>query len=451
MKALKVRFLAVLTSVLVSFGMMAQINLHPDLQYYRLPGFDGLNVFETPKTNDVTYDGFKVRLGADFALQFQGLSHENSANNLIEIGTNVNLPTANLNIDAQLLNGMRVHLRTYLSARHHNESWVKGGYIQIDRLDFIREGYAEGLMDVLTVRAGVDQINYGDAHFRRSDNAMAIYNPFVGNYIMDAFTTEPFIEANIMPGDLVAVVGLSNGLLNPTVSKTQTSRATGRVTGVAENKVTFYAKLGWDSQISEDLRVRITGSFYNAPGYDNGNHLYGGDRAGGRYYKVFDYLAPVPGDTTGTQFTVRTNDFSARFNPRFSNEMAFQINPFVKFKGLEFFGIYEQTSGLNSPEGFEKGSYTQLGAELLYRFGSWEQFYVAGRYNQVSGNGQYAVNSNQPEKMIVDRINFGAGWFITKNTLVKLEYVSQNYNDQFSGNLNEAKMNGVVLEAVIGF
>lgn len=32
--------------------------------------------------------------------------------------------------------------------------------------------------------------NYGDAHFRRSDNAQAIYNPFVGNLIMDAFTTE---------------------------------------------------------------------------------------------------------------------------------------------------------------------------------------------------------------------------------------------------------------------
>jgi len=443
MRILKLRLLAVLTSVLVFSGIMAQINLQPDIQYYRLPGYSGLNVFETPKTTDITYDGFKVRLGGDFALQFQGLSHENAANNLIEIGSNVNLPTANLNLDAQLISGMRVHLRTYLSARHHNESWVKGGYIQVDRLDFISEGFAEGLMDVLSIRAGVDQINYGDAHFRRSDNAMAIYNPFVGNYIMDAFTTEPFIEANIMPGNFIAVVGLSNGLLNPTVVKTQTSRGTGMVTGTAENKVTFYGKLGWDNQISNDLRVRLTGSFYNAPGYDNGNHLYGGDRAGGRYYKVFDFIK--------ADSTVSSNDFSARVNPRFSNEMAFQINPFVKFRGFEFFGIYEQTSGLNSPEGFDKGSYTQLGAELLYRFGSWEQFYVAGRYNSVSGNGQFTSGTAAPEKMEVSRINIGAGWFMTKNTLVKLEYVTQEYNDQFGGALNAAKMNGVVLEAVIGF
>ena len=41
------------------------------------------------------------------------------------------------------------------------------------------------------------EINYGDAHFRRSDNGNAIYNPFVGNYIMDAFTTE--IGGEVVP------------------------------------------------------------------------------------------------------------------------------------------------------------------------------------------------------------------------------------------------------------
>lgn len=56
------------------FGAMAQ-GIQPDLQYYRLPGYDGLNVFETGKKNEVVYDGFKVRLGGDFALQYQFLNH----------------------------------------------------------------------------------------------------------------------------------------------------------------------------------------------------------------------------------------------------------------------------------------------------------------------------------------------------------------------------------------
>ena len=99
------------------------------MQYYRSPGYEGLNVFETSKETDVKFDGMEVRVGGDFALQFQGLDHSNAdgAPELIPLGSNLNLPTANLNLDVQLHEGVRMHLRTYLSSRHHNESWVKGG------------------------------------------------------------------------------------------------------------------------------------------------------------------------------------------------------------------------------------------------------------------------------------------------------------------------------------
>lgn len=445
MKKTTFMLVAMILSIAGAFAQ-SDTNNDRDLQFFRTPGFDGLNVFETPKDNDVEFKGVKVRVGGDFAIQFQGMDHSNAegAPELIEIGNNINLPTANLNVDAQLADGVRVHLRTYLSSRHHVEAWVKGGYFQIDKLDFISEGFAGNIMDILTLRAGVDQINYGDAHFRRSDNATAIYNPFVGNYLMDAFTTEPFIEANVLPGNLIAVVGLTNGLLNPSVVKTQTSRATGQVTGVAENKVTFYGKLGYDNQLSDDFRIRLTGSIYNAPGSDNGNHLYGGDRAGGRYYKLFDYIR--------ADSTVSTNDFSPRFNPRFSNEMAYQINPFIKFKGLEFFGVFEVTTGGNNgEENVENGQYTQLGAELLYRFGGKQQFYIGGRYNTISGHGTYATGSDEPEAVTISRINVGGGYFMTKNTLVKLEYVMQDYSENFTGALQDASASGFVVEAVLGF
>ena len=179
---------------LLGFSTNAQ-----DLQFLRATGYDGLNVFETKKDNDVEFKKLKVKVGGDFAIQFQGLYHSNDANNLTAIGSNVNLPTANLNFDVQLADGVRMHLRTFLSSRHHNETWVKGGYIQMDKLNFIKQDFLKGLMDITTIRVGVDQLNYGDAHFRRSDNAMAIYNPFVGNYIMDAYTVEPFIELTFQP------------------------------------------------------------------------------------------------------------------------------------------------------------------------------------------------------------------------------------------------------------
>ncbi|MFP4619687.1 MAG: hypothetical protein ACLFM7_00095 [Bacteroidales bacterium] len=426
-----------------------------ELQYFRQPGYDGLNVFETSKETGVEYEGIEVRVGGDFALQYQGLGHSNAEGSpqLVELGSNVNLPTANLNLDVQIQRGMRLHLRTYLSSRHHNDTWVKGGYVQVDRLDFIKEGFGSGIMDLATFRAGVDELNYGDAHFRRSDNARALYNPFVGNYIMDAFTTEPFLEVNLQPADLIVVGGISNGLLNPTVNKAITQWGTGAYLGTAEWKPTLYGKLGFDKQVNNNLRVRLTGSLYNAPGADNGNHLYGGDRAGARYYDVFSSIAE-DSSSVSSDFT------SGRFDPGFNEETAFQINPFIKYGGLEFFGVFERTMGNNGAENQEDGKYTQIGAELLYRFGSWEQFYLGGRYNSVSGHGDYAEGESKPDTKTVDRINIGGGWFMTKNVLVKLEYVSQQYGENFRGTggnpnapiaITDGEFSGAVLEAVITF
>lgn len=438
----------ILIAMLALFGVTANAQ---KTQYLRQAGYDGLNVFETKKTNDVEFEKLSIKVGGDFAIQFQALDHSNDMSNLTAIGGNVNLPTANLNFDVQLADGVRMHLRTFLSARHHNETWVKGGHIQMDKLDFIKKDFLKNIMDITTLRVGVDQLNYGDAHFRRSDNAMAIYNPFVGNYIMDAYTVEPFIEVTMQPKDYLIVAGISNGLLNPTVNKTITPWGSNTIVGEKDLKVTFYGKLGIDRQINEALRVRLTGSFISENGYDNGDHLYGGDRAGSRYYDLFSY-------NNGGEYA-SGGDFSGRFNPGFKNNTSYQINPFIQYKGLEFFGIYETSKG-NRVEGNEKGSFTQLGTELLYRFGEQGQFYVGGRYNSVTGNADYTSGGTKPNEQKITRTNIGGGWFMTKNILMKAEYVKQSYNSDASAwspnawtpaVLSGAEMNGFVVEAVISF
>lgn len=437
-----------LIAILAIFTLAANAQ---KVQYLRPAGYNGLNVFETKKTNDIEFEKLAVKVGGDFAIQFQGLDHSNDMDNLSAIGGNVNLPTANLNFDVQLADGIRMHLRTFLSSKHHEETWVKGGYIQMDKLNFIEEDFLKNIMDVTTLRIGVDQLNYGDAHFRRSDNAMAIYNPFVGNYIMDAYTVEPFVEITVQPKDYLIVAGISNGLLNPTVDKTITPYGSSTIIGEKDLKVTFYGKLGIDRQVNEALRVRLTGSFISESGYNNGDHLYSGDRAGGRYYNIFN--TNIGGELKSG------SDFAGRFTPGFKNNTSYQINPFIQYKGLEFFGIYENSKG-SKAEGNEKGSFTQLGTELLYRFGEQGQFYVAGRYNSVYGNADFASGSTKPNEQKIDRTNIGAGWFMTKNILMKLEYVKQSYNSaaaEWSPNawtpatLSGAEMNGIVLEAVISY
>lgn len=411
MKYLSTLFLALF---LVS-GIYAQTS---ELQYIREAGKSGINVFESPKTTDVEYEGFKVIVGGDFALQFQGLSQSSDNEALLanDLASNFNLPTANLNIDVQMEDGVRLHLRNYLSSRHHTESYVKGGYLQIDKLDFIQEGLAAGLMEKIRIRVGMDQFNYGDTQFRRSDNAAAIYNPFVGNYIMDSFTTEPFMEVTYMDNGIIGVIGATNGRLNQSPTD-------------GDNGMVVFGKLGYDSQINQDLRVRLTGSFYNSTDKGTRDYLYHGNRAGGRYYAVME-----------------GSDFSGTFDPGFAYQTAFQINPFVKYQGLEFFGVIETTSGTSNDQ---DGSFTQLGAELLYRFGANENFYIGGRYNSISGETVDDVSGT----MEISRINLGGGWFMTENILAKLEYVSNTYDGAgFDGTVYEGgEFSGLMLEAVISF
>ncbi|OEK03027.1 hypothetical protein BFP97_16520 [Roseivirga sp. 4D4] len=412
--------------MLLAFMLLASTTIYaqqPALQYFRSNDKGGLNVFETPKKDTIKFEGLKVRIGGDFALQFQGLSQSNDmvGDILVDLSSNFNLPTANLNIDVQLADGLRMHLRNYLSSRNHNEGWVKGGYLQLDKLDFIQEGFLSEFMKFATLRFGMDEINYGDTHFRRSDNARAIFNPFVGNYIMDAFTTEPFAELTLQKSGLIGVVGVSNGRLNQDP-----------ISG--DDGIAFFAKLGYDNQINEDLRIRLTGSVYSSSDKSTRDYLYNGDRAGARYYSVLEGV----NDT-------RVSAFLPRLNPGFGYQTAYQINPFVKMRGLEFFGVFEVANNGDDTVG---GGYTQLGAEAIYRFGITEQLYIGGRYNSVTGESSDATPS-----VDINRLNIGGGWYMTKNVLTKLEYVSQKYDGNgFNGSkFQGAEFDGIVIEAVISF
>jgi hypothetical protein len=419
-------------SVILLLGAVTIAEAQP-LQNWRPYDQTGIQMFEAPKDTATVFEEVRVKVGGAFALQYQALDHENKAvsnvvnnvdmNSLIPIGNNFNLATANLDIDVALFDGVNMHLRTYLSSRHHPEPYVKGGYIQFDKLDFISKGFLAETMKYTTIKIGHMENNYGDAHFRRSDNALAIYNPFVGNYIMDAFTTEVGAEVYYRRNGWIAMVGATNGKLNQgTNNPGKTSPST-------------MLKFGYDKQLNSDLRTRITGSMYHTA-HSQRTYLYAGDRAGSRYYFVME----PPTATSAANYS------SGLINPNFTNELtAIMINPFVKYKGLEFFGMYEMSKGKANAEA-DTRDFTQIGAELIYRFGQKENFYFGGRYNSVAGT------SIQGDDIDVTRFNFGGGWFMTKNILAKIEYVNQKY-DGFSNTniLHEGKFNGFVFEAVIGF
>jgi hypothetical protein len=403
------------------------------MQYYRAIDQRGLNVFETTKDPGVEYSGFKLDVNAAFASQVQNLSHRNTAapstvngvngNELADIGFGFNNSTANLYLNAQVAPGVRVALTSYLSSRRHNETWVKDGYVQIDEspLDIAP---LKMLLNIATVRIGHMEINYGDAHFRRSDNGNAIYNPFVGNYILDAFTTEIGAEVYVRSKGLIAMGSITGGEIR------------GTVLSPGQRGPSYIGKLGLDRQVRKDLRVRLTGSLYRND-KSVSNTLYGGDRAGSRYYFVMENTAA----TESAQFT------SGLINPGFRNEVtAMQLNPFVKFRGLEVFGVVERASGRALTESSDR-EWRQYAVDTVYRFFPREQAYVGTRFNKAEG-----TVVGIPSDVGADRWQFAAGWFVIPSVLVKGEYVTQKYTGYPAANIRHAgKFHGAMLEGVIAF
>jgi hypothetical protein len=403
------------------------------IQYLRAQDRRGINVFETTKDPGVEFKGFKMDFGAAFTSQVQALSHSNTAapsivsgvdaNKLADIGFGFNNSTANVNLHAQLAPGIRVALTSYLSSRHHNETWVKDGYIQMDQspIDFAP---LKMLFEIVTVRVGHMEINYGDAHFRRSDNGNAVYNPFVGNYIMDAFTTEIGGEVYLKAASVIAMAAVTGGEIR------------GTVLTPGQRGPTYIGKIGVDRHVNSDLRVRLTGSMYKAD-KSMSNTLYGGDRAGSRYYYVLE-------NTVATETAQKD---SGLINPGFKNQVtAFQMNPFVKFRGLELFGVVERAEGKASTEPTER-IWKQYAVDTIYRFLPDETMFVGARYNRAHGElpgiaGDVGAN----------RWQFGGGWFITPNVLAKVEYVKQTYFGYPVSNIKSGgQFKGMMLEGVVAF
>jgi len=407
--------------------------------YFRPYDKGGLNVFETSKKADsIEFDGLRVRLGAGFTQQFQSLSHENNlnsdgSNKLFALTPGFSTSMANLNLDVQLVDGIRLNMTTYLSTRHHNEAWVKGGYIQFDKLPF-KGAFWDNLMKVATIKIGHMEVNYGDAHFRRSDAGQTMYNPFVENYIVDAFATEIGGEVYLQKNGLFGMVGVSNGMIKGNVDSL--------VETVADKNVhkspAIYLKGGFDKQLSEKLRIRLAGSIYHN-GSSGGNTLFGGDRAGSNYFMVMEKAA--------TGVTYATNAFSGRVNPGFSKKVdALQLNGFVKLAGLELFGTYEAAKGRTKNETTER-NFVQTAADVIYRFGKTENLFLGVRYNKVN-----AELAGLTTDVNVNRVALAGGWFLTRNILLKGEVVSQKYNDfPDTDYRNGGKFKGYVIEAVVGF
>jgi hypothetical protein len=426
---------------------------------------DGINVFETPKTESV-FKGPKVEIGGAIAMPYIALTHSNAVTNqdpavnsqaLFKNSPNFALSQANLNINSYLADGITLQVQLYLASKHHNETWVKGGYVQFDKIPFIKLDILDELMKYTSIKVGQMDVNYGDAHFRRSDGGATVYNSFMENYIMDEFATEIGAEADINYNGIIGVLAVTNGNLNPSLAFIDTTKAASKYANGLHNP-SWIAKLGYDKQINDKFRARLTGSVYYTAG-STSNTLLGGDRTGSNYSAVMYNAAPG----TGTAF-------NGRFNPGLSDRLtALMGNLFLKYDlmdelSVESFTTVEKATGAKASEKDNRAA-NQFATDLIFRIGKNENFFVGARYNTLTADvaKANAVAATAPQTIGqdlvpaytigIDRLAFSAGWFVTKNIMAKVEYVKQTYKDVPAVNyiLNGAEFHGLSAQAVISF
>ncbi len=459
------RILVMILLGIVPLAMMAQHQ--PKIANLRAYDQTGINVFEDTKTDTVIFDGLKVRFGAGFTQQFQNLKDENPNalnNNVGSFAGGVSTPgnrlkvitagfqtaQANLNMDVQLADGIRLNVTSYLSTKHHNETWVKGGYIQFDKLPFKGQIWSD-IMKVTTIKVGHFEVDYGDEHYRRTDGGQALYNPFMEGNVMDEYATEIGGEVYVKKNGLFGMFGVTNGMIKGNVDSLY---AASNPDGDLHKSPSLLLKAGFDRKIADNVRLRLTASYYGNQSC-GGNTLFGGDRSGSNYQFVMEENSVNPSSTTGAGTPLA---FSGRFNPNFSKKInAFMFNAFVKTGGFELFGTAETSSGRTATETATRNA-NQYAVDAVYRFGATENLFLGVRYNTVSAqlanskNGTGAGPIAYTDNVQINRVALAGGWFVTKNVLMKAEYVNQVYNNFPTADYRSSgKFDGYVIEAVVGF
>jgi hypothetical protein len=113
-----------------------------------------------------------------------------------------------------------------------------------------------------TIKIGVNDINYGDDQYRRTDNANVMRNPFINNLAVDGYLQGTHVELlyRIPSISSFAMIGITNGQANPQdVARTEYDNVAGTA---SSDRYGVYGKIGFDNQLNDDLRFRITESVY---------------------------------------------------------------------------------------------------------------------------------------------------------------------------------------------
>ncbi|HYR28649.1 MAG TPA: hypothetical protein VEU30_09290 [Thermoanaerobaculia bacterium] len=323
----------------------------------------------------------------------------------------------------------------YLSSRNHpSQTYGNEGYMivrgipeNVQSLKFL-----EPILKRMDIKAGHMLVDFGDAALHRSNNAKVQANPLIGNFVVDPNIVSIGMQASSKPGTRFGwLVGASNGT-------TTEDWNVGR--GFAYNgKLIFYPVKSLRTSVSYIGTDQSDNPTKAAGG--SSMQMFTGNRSGERYAGVLG-----GGQAPGNVFPQAGEKFSAaQFDVTFDNDSPIEV--------YAHYGMTQDTDINGNAAGTPKEKWSYYAADVKYAI--TPALYAAARYSNAS-TAELAGSTSDGQ---VNRIQVGGGFWLTKNLLVKMEYVQQKYSGFAAGQVvnnniqawRDPEFSGVISEVSFSF
>ena len=289
-------------------------------------------------------------------------------------------------------------------------------------------GQMERLFEVVEIKVGQFEINFGDHIYRRSSNARVQQNALIGNNLVDPRATETGFEVRTRQSPVQLSLGVTDGSEGEDFSR-------GRGVG-------YNAKI-WANPVN-NLRLALSGYYVDhsrnpaARGSSQSN-IHRTLRDGGPYGGVLD-----DGGAAGQLFIGAGQELTAS-----------QLDMTTRLGLLEVYANvgYAEDSNINgSNEGRPKEAFWYYTLESVYDF--TDRFYGAARFSGASADKVGGENSDG----YVNRYQAGVGYRLSDYIMVKTEYVYQEFRSFDDGQMvsgvnagHEPAFTGLLVEASLAF
>ena len=299
----------------------------------------------------------------------------------------------------------------YLSSRNHpSQTYGNEGYILMrgvpENLQSLK--FLEPILNKVDLKAGHMLVDFGDNAEHRTNNAIAQKNPLVGNFVVDPNIVSIGMQVSSKPGRRFGwLAGISNGT-------TTEDWNVGR--GLAYNgKLIFYPVKSLRTSVSYIGTDQSDNATKAAGG--SSMQMFTGNRSGERYAGVLG-----GGQAPGGVFPQAGEKFSAaQFDVTFDNGSPIEI--------YAHYGRTQDKDINGTAAGTPEETWNYLNGDVVYRF--TPAIYGAVRYSNATTD---MLNGKASDGKVA-RIQVGGGLWLTKNLLVKMEYVQQKYSGFSEGQM----------------